>query len=123
MALPVVFGWGLGLLLRRFGMWLFTAGGWFMSTLLGKLFTKLLIGLIIALALSYYISTEIDALEWLLEYLEDSPAFAPSVTFQSVGSLIQAIRLDDIFLVYINAYVSGSLLRVVFNLNVFRALT
>lgn len=120
MALPVVAVVGIGALLASFGRWLLTSLGILIANLLMSLVGKAILGSVIVLVLGYFASTKIDAVGWLLDYIGTLDPATGNLAISGIGTLVQAIRLDDIILVYINAYVSAWILRTMLSLGVFK---
>ena len=66
---------------------------------------------LVMLALSYFASTKIEAVKWIFEQIPSGIASDTSINFQALGTVIEALRFDDILFVYINAYVLGILIK------------
>lgn len=110
MAAPIVFG--LGSLLASALSWLVSSLGTLFFVLMTSLLGRAVFGGIVFLLVGYFATTKIEAASWMIGLLSAGDGFlSASVVFPALGSVIQALRLDDIILVYINAYATGFTLR------------
>ena len=106
---------GLGVLLAGALRLFFVAFGAYMVKLVLSSFVKKLFAGGVSLVAIYTTMYNVDAAAAFLEWLKDNtPELMDNVTFQGIGTLIQATRIDDCLAVIAGAYGSGWMARLVF---------
>lgn len=106
---------GLGVLLAGALRLFFVAFGAYLVKLVLSAFVKRLFAGGVSLVAIYTTMYNVDAAAAFLEWLKDNtPELMDNVTFQGIGTLIQATRIDDCLAVIAGAYGSGWMARLVF---------
>lgn len=112
--MPVIFS-GLGVLLSVAFRWLIAAAGVFLVKFILSALFKKVFAASVGLVAIYTTMYNVDAANAFLAWLADkAPDLLDNVTINGAGSLVQALRLDDVLTIILMAYGQGWLARLMF---------